>query len=76
MSAGSTNQLFKIDRNSCRAAEPDTTLNDEAFGRLRDEGDQISGPDDPRWNRACLEYFKAKYLQRLQGPNWRNGRAS
>ena len=28
------------------------------------------------WDKACLEYFKAKYLQRLQKSHWANGKTA
>lgn len=37
---------------------------------------QWRGPNDPGWSVACLEYFKAKYRQRLEPYCWANGTRS
>jgi hypothetical protein len=72
----SVNQIFEVDRTSNKASEPDALLKDEALRQTHNEGHQMKGPGGPTWDNVCLEYFKAKYLRRLQKSHWANGKAS
>ena len=74
MSAGLGIRTSNVDGTSNEAFEPVFFSETQSSRQTRHEGYQMSGPDDPGWLDSCLQYFEAKYQQRVR--NWSDGRAS